>query len=150
MIRANDTIRAIADLLRDDATIQAQCLAGTGSAPSGRVYAHFAPLPPSDSAWGRITVRELDTGGLPEHATSLVHLPVQILIEVKGIQDAPLLLAAMHERAETLLDDLKVETAFGDGYVALERRRRPSPPRYDEATGAFYSAALYSTILASS
>jgi hypothetical protein len=139
-IRAHTTIQSLADALSADATITAQLTS------AGSVHAHYAPQPPSADVWARITVREFDVGGVPEHATGAVHLPLQVRVEAKGFPDPVLLLAAAHERVEAILVNTTIATDFGDGEL-LGRRRRPSPPRYDEGTGAFYSSALYTVLL---
>lgn len=133
-IRTHDVIQALRDALQADATIRKQATAG--------VYAHRMPQPPSDEAWCRIVVRELQGLELRERKGFLL-LPVQVMVEVRGVADPDLLLQATHERAEEVLSQLAVDTAFGSSLLKPERYTRPTAAIWSEEAQSYASSATY-------
>lgn len=132
-IRTHDTIKALTAALAGDATIQQQV-------PTG-VYSHRLPAPPSDEVWSRIVVRELKVE--LRQRDGFLLLPVQVMVEVRGVADPDLLLQATHERAEEVLSQLAVDTAFGKSLIKPERYTRPTAVIWSEEAQSYASSATY-------
>lgn len=165
-IRTHLVVEQLATALLSDDTVRAQTApigdshpgdghSGDGHPDAERVYAHRLPQPPSDAMWSRLVVRELDTGGVPEHATGHVALPVQVMAECRGIPNPDLLLAAVHERCRAVLEGIRTTDYGATDYGATDygrvhtvtRVRRPSPTRYDDRTQSHYATALYQALV---
>jgi hypothetical protein len=134
-VRSTSVVRSVAAALAADAAVQARLT-------NGSVQAHRQGPAPTAATWVRITVRELNTGGVVDRPGH-VPVPVQVVAECHGHPDPDLALEAALEAAHAVLEGFKPDTPYGDALLGAARRRRPTPATHDDRTDAYVSAALY-------
>lgn len=138
MVRTTACIDEMARLLKADEGIRNRLMG------KDHVFTHRLPEPPQDEAWSRLVVREVFLPqGMPEHASGLVQVHVQIMAECNGVPDPDLLLETIHERAQTVLTGETWTSAYGSTYLSIERYSRPNAARWDDNAHCFYSTSTY-------
>ena len=141
MTRSTSIVRAVAAHLAADPALTARLTnGGTGDGPL--VAAHRHTSTPTGPVWVRLTVRELNTGGVIDRPGAHP-VPVQVVAECHAHPDPDLALEAALEAAHTALAGFKPATPHGAGLLGAVRRRRPTPALHDDRTGSYVSAALY-------